>query len=136
MQLQHYRKNDAMENNIILAYKMNQFGFFIVPVRFPVFSVIQAHCFGGTDITDWRIKPYIQHFSFCSGNGTFTPQSRSLVTALGCKPASIQLLHWPSTLVFQSYWCSFKIHLRNQSSCLFKWQIPVLCLFFYRWLST
>src|SRR5687767_13793278 len=57
-------------------------------------------------------------FPWASANGTFTPQSKSLVTALGCKPPSIQLLHCPSTLAFQSAACSFNIQLRNQFSYL------------------
>ena len=52
--------------------------------------------------------------------GTLTPQSKSRVTALGCKPPSIQLLHWPTTAGRQSFTCSFKIHSRKKSSCLFK----------------
>src|SRR5215212_4889411 len=58
-------------------------------------------------------------FPAASVNGTFTPQSKSLVTALGSKPLSIQLLHWPRTFAFQSFWCSFNIQFRSQSSCLF-----------------
>src|SRR5438128_12684364 len=67
---------------------------------------------------------------FASANGTFTPQSRSLVTARGCKPASIQLLHWPSTFAFQSFLCSSTIHERNQSSCLFKGRYQCFVAFF------
>src|SRR5574344_684413 len=48
--------------------------------------------------------------------GTFTPQSRSRVTARGCNPASIHDLHWPYTLAFQSPLCCSKIHSRNQGS--------------------
>src|SRR5215210_658886 len=69
-------------------------------------------------------------FVLASGKGTFTPQSRSRVTARGCKPASIQLLHWPNTFVFQSNWCSFNIQSRSQSSCLFKGRYQCLVAFF------
>ena len=34
-------------------------------------------------------------FPSAFGNGTFTPQSKSRVMALGCKPAFNQLWHWP-----------------------------------------
>ena len=53
-----------------------------------------------------------------SGSGTLIPQSRSLVTALGCNPPSIQLLHCPITVARQSSLCSFRIHSRRKSSCL------------------
>src|SRR6478735_7934345 len=65
-----------------------------------------------------------------SGSGTFTPQSKSRVTARGCRPASIQLLHCPSTLAFQSFWCSFNIQLRSQSSCLLSGRYQCLVAFF------
>ena len=52
--------------------------------------------------------------------GTFTPQSKSRVTARGCNPPSIQLLHCPITAGLQSLACSSNNHLRKNSSCLFK----------------
>src|SRR4051812_15651098 len=63
-------------------------------------------------------------------NGTFTPQSKSRVTARGCKPASIQLLHCPRTFVFQSPLCCSKIHSRKKVSCLLSGRYQcIVCLF-------
>src|SRR5690606_9043765 len=59
-------------------------------------------------------------FPSASFTGTGIPQSRSRVTARGRKPSSIQLLHWPSTLVFQSFLWSTKIHCFRKSSYSFK----------------
>ena len=58
------------------------------------------------------------------------PQSKSLVTALACKPASSQLLHWPDTFAFQSVLCSSNIHLRKNSSCLSNGKYQCLVAFF------
>src|SRR5687767_7676205 len=69
-------------------------------------------------------------FPSASFKGTFTPQSRSLVTALGCRPLSIQLLHCPSTFGFQSEPCSSTIYFLNQSSCLFKGRYQCLVFLF------
>src|SRR3990170_738611 len=69
-------------------------------------------------------------FPAASSNGAGTPQSRSLVTALGCKPASIQLLHWPSTLFFQSLACSSRIHCFSQLSYLFRGRYQCFVIFF------
>src|SRR2546421_1778083 len=69
-------------------------------------------------------------FPSASFNGTGMPQSRSLVTALGCKPASSQLLHCPSTFGFQSAAWSFNIHSRNHSSCLFNGRNQCFVSFF------
>src|SRR5215203_4289735 len=69
-------------------------------------------------------------FPSAPGKGTFTPQSKSLVTALGCKPLSSQLLHWPNTFTFQSLPCSLTIHCRSHSSCLFNGKYQCFVNFF------
>ncbi len=51
--------------------------------------------------------------------GTLIPQSKSRVTALGCNPPSIQLLHCPTTAGLQSSVCSLIIQFLKKSSCLF-----------------
>src|ERR1700722_13276906 len=56
-------------------------------------------------------------FPSASGSGTLIPQSRSRVTARGCRPPSIQLLHCPMTFVRQSSLCSSRIHCRKKASC-------------------
>ena len=56
---QHRRENDAVKYNIILADKMHQLGIFLTPVISPFIGKF----FCCTDITDWRIKPNIQHFT-------------------------------------------------------------------------
>src|SRR3989339_17423 len=61
--------------------------------------------------------------------GKATPQSKSRVTALGCKPPSIQLLHCPTTVERQSLPCSSIIHLRKKSSCLSKGRYQCLVNF-------
>ena len=53
-----------MKNDIVFTNKMNQLGIFIIPIRFPVFIIIDSPLFCSADITDGCIKPYIQHFSF------------------------------------------------------------------------
>ena len=47
--------------------------------------------------------------------GTGTPQSKSLVTALGFSPSSNQDLHWPYTFGFQKFLFSSKIHFFKNS---------------------
>ena len=49
--------------------------------------------------------------------GTGIPQSKSRLTARGCKPMSSQLLHCPYTLGFHSLWPS-RIHSRRKGSHL------------------
>ena len=63
MQFQHRRKYDAMKNNVVLTNKMHQFGIVVIPIRLPVFLMIQRPLLGGTDISYWRVKPHIQYFS-------------------------------------------------------------------------
>ena len=112
MCFQHGRENNAMENNIVFTNKMHQFGIILTPVICPVFGQF----FGGRDITDGRIKPNIQYFSFCTfGQGTFMPQLLSRVMARVCRPLSSQLLHCPYTLFFHSVWSS-TIHSFSQAS--------------------
>src|SRR5439155_11112631 len=65
MCLQHRRENDAMENDIVFANKMDQPRVFLAPVIGP--SVCQLLC--STYVTDRRIKPYIQYFSTSSFRG-------------------------------------------------------------------
>ena len=65
-----------------------------------------------------------------SFNGTETPQSKSLVTALGFNPSSNHDLHWPYTFAFQSDLCFFKIQSskKDWNSSNFKYQ----CLVFFK----
>src|SRR5690554_531198 len=58
-------------------------------------------------------------FPSAPSSGTGIPQSKSRVTALGCKPSSNQDLHCPCTLCFQSSLWSTKIHCTNHSWCSF-----------------
>src|SRR5579875_3195990 len=89
-----------------------------------------AHCFVALIYPIGASNQTYNTLPFASGKGTGTPQSRSLVTARGCKPLSSQLLHWPNTFVFQSWACSFNIQLRKKSSCLFKGRYQCLVNFF------
>ncbi len=50
-----------MKYNIVFPDKMNQLG--IRPA--PVIGPLRNEFFSGADITDGRIKPHIQDFSFC-----------------------------------------------------------------------
>src|SRR3712207_3313550 len=56
-------------------------------------------------------------FPSAPSTGTGIPQSRSRLTARGCKPMSSQLLHCPYTLGRHSLWPS-SIHWRSHPSCL------------------
>ena len=61
--LQHGRKYDAMENNVVFTDKVYQAGFLILPPWLPVFSVFFGPFTGGRDIADGGIEPNIQHFA-------------------------------------------------------------------------
>src|SRR5690606_15585258 len=69
--------------------------------------------------------------------GTSTPQSRSLVMALACKPPSSHDLHCPTTWFFHftGSWCScpssFPVSIQafNQTSCLSRGRYQWLVFF-------
>ena len=63
MQFQHHREDDTMEHDIVFTND-DQFCITMVPVWRPIFAVINGPLFGGADISDRGVKPYIQHFSF------------------------------------------------------------------------
>src|SRR5690606_4067164 len=67
MKFQHYRKDDAMEYNVVLTNKVYKPGIFIHPEWFPVTSIIQRPLFSGTYITYGCIKPHIQYLSLAVG---------------------------------------------------------------------
>jgi len=58
---QHAWENDAMENNVVLADEMHQFGLVVFPIFFPI---LWQQFFCGRDITNRGIEPYIKHLSF------------------------------------------------------------------------
>ena len=64
-----------MENNIVLADEMHQFGFIVFPPGFPVHLFLASCCAerfvflicpfaGGRNVADGCIKPHIQDFAF------------------------------------------------------------------------
>ena len=57
-----------MEYDVVLANEVNQTGFRILP---PCFPTIGKQFFRIGNVSDRRVKPYVQNFSFCSfyGNG-------------------------------------------------------------------
>src|ERR1017187_8840359 len=67
MRLEHHRENDAMEHDIVFAYKMNETCIIILPVRLPVFIERGRPLFGSCYIPDGCIEPYIEHLAFCAG---------------------------------------------------------------------
>src|SRR5690348_11367978 len=93
-----------MEWNTILSLPIKCTSFVSLSCQygFQSLSLSSAHCLVALIYPIGASNQTYNTLPAASGNGTGTPQSRSLVTARGCKPASIQLLHWPSTFVFQS----------------------------------
>src|SRR4051812_41914479 len=60
MRLEHSRKNNAMENDIVLAYKVYKFCIFLAPIVAPHIGQLLS----GAYIANRRVKPYIQHLAF------------------------------------------------------------------------
>ena len=60
-----------MKNDVVFTDKMNEFGVIAFPVIFPVFIVFFRPSFGRGDVTDRRVKPHVQHFSFRLGQRYF-----------------------------------------------------------------
>nr|GFD49764.1 hypothetical protein [Tanacetum cinerariifolium] len=65
VRLQHYRENNAVENDVVLADKMHQLGAGVLPVFLPV---VGEAFLGGRDVADGRIKPDVQHFTLRAGH--------------------------------------------------------------------
>ena len=65
MRLEHGREDDAVENDIVFANEVHQLGICLAPVIGPLVGKF----LGGRDITDRRIEPHIQYFSFRTGQG-------------------------------------------------------------------
>ena len=63
--MKHGRENDAMEDDIVFSNKMHQLGVLAFP---PFLPIIAFQLLGETDITDWGIKPHIQHLAVGSLN--------------------------------------------------------------------
>ena len=63
---QHGREYDAMEYDIIFSDEVNQTRFRVFP---PCFPAVGKKFFGVGDVSDRSVKPYIEHFSFCSFYG-------------------------------------------------------------------
>ena len=62
VQLQHYRKNDTMKNNIIFPNEMDELRIVIIPVRLPIFPIIFCPLPGRRNVADRCIKPNVEHF--------------------------------------------------------------------------
>ena len=63
MQFQHHWKNNAMKNDVVFSYKMNQLRIIIIPIWFPIFVVVDGPLLGGGNISNRCIKPNIEHFT-------------------------------------------------------------------------
>src|SRR6185312_7394906 len=95
-------------SRVSLSY---QYGFQSLPVSIDHCLVAEIYPIGASNHT-------YSTFPSASFKGTFTPQSRSRVTALGCRPPSIQLRHCPTTFARQSSLCPTRIHSRRNFSYL------------------
>ena len=90
--LQHGGEHDAVEHDIVFSDEVYQTRFGVFP---PFLPCVGQQLFGVADVADRGVEPYIEHFALGTSTGTGIPQSRSRLTARGCKPMSSQLLHWP-----------------------------------------
>ena len=57
----HGWKYYAVENDVVFANEMDKTGVLVLP---PFFPIIRQQFFGVAYISDWRVKPDIQHFAF------------------------------------------------------------------------
>src|SRR5580693_1209973 len=85
-----------------------------------VLLLSSAHCLVAEIYPMGASNQTYNTFPSASGSGTLIPHSPSRVMARGCRPPSIQLLHWPYTFVFQSLAWSRSNHVLNQGSYSFK----------------
>jgi len=63
--LEHGRKDDAMEDDVVLADEVHQAGILVFPPGLPAVGQ-QFSCIG--DVTDGCIKPHVQHLAFSAFN--------------------------------------------------------------------
>ena len=126
--LQHSGENDAMENDIVFSDKMNQTGFGIFP---PFFPRIGQQFLGVGNITDGRIEPNIEHFTFGTfhGNGNTPIQVAAHGTRLQAyiQPTFTLTIHigTPFLMIFQN-------PLTQPAFVLIQRQIPVLGFLHHR----
>ena len=66
MQFQHDGKDDAMENDIVFTDEVNQFCVFIIPIRFPLFVVVNGPLPGSAEVADGRSSIF-EGVVFCGG---------------------------------------------------------------------
>jgi hypothetical protein len=53
--LEENRKNDTVENDVVLPDKVKKFRVFVLPPKSPVFAVLFSPLHSGSDIPQWRI---------------------------------------------------------------------------------
>ena len=126
----HHREDNAVKNDVVFAYKMHQLGIIVFPIFFP--SVGQKF-FGGRDIADGRVKPYVEHLSggFAFGKRQLDAPVEVARNGAGQKALVYPRLalsvniHLPIVLV------AFQNPLAQKVFILPKGQIPVLGFFLY-----
>ena len=64
--MEHGGEDNTVKHDIVFANKVDELGVFIFPIRFPVYVIFFSPFFGCGDISNWRVKPYIQDFVFTS----------------------------------------------------------------------
>ena len=69
MRLEHRRKDDAMEHDIVFSDEVNESGFRVFPPLFPASEALRgtvAQLFCVADVANRCIEPHIKHFTFSS----------------------------------------------------------------------
>ena len=63
--LEHSRKNDAVEHDVVFADEVDEFHVIALPVAFPVCPIFQRPLTGGRNVPDRGIEPHVQYFALC-----------------------------------------------------------------------
>ena len=128
MGLEHYWEDNAMENDIVLAYEVNKACVFILPPFLPCAPLLWlciTKFLGVGDISDGGVKPYVEHLSLSTlnrhGDSPFQVAGHS----------SWLKVHVQPTLALSIYvGAPFLVSIENpllEPILIFtKWQIPVL----------
>ena len=53
-----------MKNDVVFTNEMNQFGFVVLPIVFPILSVFLGPNFRVGNVSNRGIEPHIKYFSF------------------------------------------------------------------------
>ena len=126
---EHGREDDAVEDDVVLADEVHQFGIGRFPVRFPVLPFTLGPFLGRGNVADRGVEPDVQHLAF----GAFHRHGDTPVQVAGYRPGAQAVVepgfHLAVHVGFPIGLMPFEDPLAQPRFVLLQGQVPVLGLF-------